>query len=178
MTHTATAPRSSIMPMCIIALLFFIFGFVTWLNGALIPFLQVVCQLTETQALMIASCFYFAYVVMALPMAMILEKVGYQSAMVLGLSIIALGLLGFIPAALLQEFCKLRRILMWLTLAQRTVQQPELRSWAYSIKGPVSWPQCYLPHGFWVALATLILPTSTTWPPKSSNCKLKIWLIN
>lgn len=104
MTHTATAPRSSIMPMCIIALLFFIFGFVTWLNGALIPFLQVVCQLTETQALMIASCFYFAYVVMALPMAMILEKVGYQSAMVLGLSIIALGLLGFIPAALLQEF--------------------------------------------------------------------------
>lgn len=104
MTLTTSARRSSIMPMCIIALLFFIFGFVTWLNGALIPFLQVVCQLSETQALMIASCFYFAYVVMALPMAMILEKVGYQSSMVLGLSIIALGLLGFIPAALLQEF--------------------------------------------------------------------------
>ena len=104
MTHSSSNARSSILPMCIIALLFFIFGFVTWLNGALIPFLQVVCQLSETQALMIASCFYFAYVVMALPMAMILERVGYQSSMVLGLGIIALGLLGFIPAALLQEF--------------------------------------------------------------------------
>ncbi|WP_166423524.1 glucose/galactose MFS transporter [Paraglaciecola sp. 20A4] len=104
MTHATSAPRASFMPMCIIALLFFIFGFVTWLNGALIPFLQVVCQLSDPQALMIASCFYFAYVVMALPMAMILEKVGYQYSMVLGLSIIALGLLGFIPAALLQEF--------------------------------------------------------------------------
>ena len=59
------------VPILSIGLLFFIFGFITWLNGALIPFLQMVCELTEMQALLIAFCFYIAYVVMALPMAKI-----------------------------------------------------------------------------------------------------------
>ncbi|MCG7813397.1 glucose/galactose MFS transporter, partial [Alteromonas sp. MCA-1] len=81
------------VPILSIGLLFFIFGFITWLNGALIPFLQMVCELTEMQALLIAFCFYIAYVVMALPMAKILEKTGYQKGMSLGLSIIAVGCL-------------------------------------------------------------------------------------
>jgi len=41
--------RSSVLPMAIIGILFFIFGFVTWLNGSLIPFLQVICELNEFQ---------------------------------------------------------------------------------------------------------------------------------
>ena len=48
------------VPILSIGLLFFIFGFITWLNGALIPFLQMVCELTEMQALLIAFCFYIA----------------------------------------------------------------------------------------------------------------------
>ena len=95
---------SAIMPMLIIGILFFIFGFVTWLNGALIPFLQIVCDLTESQALFVAFSFYIAYVVMALPMSWILDKVGYKHAMCLGLVGIALGCLLFIPAAYSQEF--------------------------------------------------------------------------
>lgn len=95
---------SSLVPMAIIGTLFFIFGFVTWLNGALIPFLQIVCDLTETQALYVAFCFYFAYVVMALPMSKILEKTGYKNGMALGLLIIAAGLVLFVPAALTREF--------------------------------------------------------------------------
>ncbi|MDN4502554.1 sugar MFS transporter [Alteromonadaceae bacterium BrNp21-10] len=97
--NTMTKPNSSLMPMLIIGALFFIFGFITWLNGALIPFLQIVCDLTETQALFVAFSFYIAYVVMALPMAYVLERSGYKNAMVLGLLLIATGCLLFIPAA-------------------------------------------------------------------------------
>lgn len=101
--QTSALPPSGLArytPIVSIGLLFFIFGFITWLNGALIPFLQMVCELTEIQALLIAFCFYIAYVVMALPMAKILEKTGYQKGMSLGLGIIALGCALFVPAAL------------------------------------------------------------------------------
>ena len=96
--------RSRFLPMGIIGGLFFIFGFITWLNGALIPFLQIVCQLTETQALLIAFSFYIAYVVMALPMAWVMDRTGYKQAMALGVVMISIGFLLFIPAAHSQLF--------------------------------------------------------------------------
>lgn len=100
-TQTKT---SSFVPMTIIGLLFFLFGFITWLNGALIPYLQIVCELTEAQALFIAFAFYIAYVVMALPMSWVLDKTGYKNGMALGLGAIAFGCLLFIPAAFSQAF--------------------------------------------------------------------------
>ena len=45
--------NNSIVPMIIIGLLFFIFGFVTWLNGSLIPFLRIICDLSDFQALFV-----------------------------------------------------------------------------------------------------------------------------
>ena len=104
-TQSVAQPGSrSLMPVLTIGLLFFIFGFVTWLNGALIPFLQMVCELSEMEALFIAFCFYVAYVVMALPMAKILERTGYKKGMSLGLAMIAGGCLLFVPAALSKTF--------------------------------------------------------------------------
>lgn len=104
-THSgAPSIEKSWFPIACIGLLFFIFGFVTWLNSALIPFLQMVCELSEIEALFIAFCFYFAYVVMAIPMAKILEKTGYQKGMSLGLLIIAIGCLLFVPAAMSKTF--------------------------------------------------------------------------
>lgn len=97
-------PQSSLVPMVIIGVLFFVFGFITWLNGALIPFLQIVCDLTDAQALLVAFSFYIAYVVMALPMSWVLDKTGYKHAMSLGLLMIAAGCLMFIPAASTREF--------------------------------------------------------------------------
>jgi glucose/galactose transporter len=90
--------------MVIIGILFFLFGFVTWLNGALIPFLQIVCELSETQALFISFSFYIAYVVMALPMSWVLDRTGYKNGMALGLATMAVGCLLFIPAAFSQVF--------------------------------------------------------------------------
>ncbi len=90
---------ASLIPMMIIGILFFIFGFVTWLNGSLIPFLKVICDLNEFQALFVTFAFYIAYTLMAFPMSLILERTGYKNGMALGLGIMALGALLFIPAA-------------------------------------------------------------------------------
>ncbi|MGY6649463.1 sugar MFS transporter [Wenyingzhuangia sp. IMCC45574] len=87
------------IPISIIAGLFFIFGFVTWINGALIPYMKTINELTEAQSYWVASAFYISYVVMALPASKILEKTGYKKGMSLGLFIMALGAFIFIPAA-------------------------------------------------------------------------------
>ena len=92
------------MSMAIIGILFFIFGFVTWLNGSLIPFLKVICDLNEFEALFVTFAFYIAYTVMALPMSYLLERTGYKNGMALGLFIMAIGSLLFIPAALSANF--------------------------------------------------------------------------
>ncbi|AOS95535.1 L-fucose-proton symporter [Microbulbifer aggregans] len=91
--------RSSLLPMAIIGMLFFIFGFVTWLNGSLIPFLKVLCELNEFQALFVTFAFYIAYTVMALPMSYILRRTGYRDGMAIGLGIMGVASLIFIPAA-------------------------------------------------------------------------------
>lgn len=96
--------KSSFIPMFIIGTLFFIFGFVTWLNGSLIPFLKIVCELNEFEALFVTFAFYISYTVMALPMAYVLEKTGYKDGMALGLGVMAIGALLFIPAAQSAEF--------------------------------------------------------------------------
>ncbi len=91
--------KSYFLPMLIISALFFMFGFVTWLNGILIPYLKIACELTNFQALFVAFAFYIAYTVMALPSAFVLKRTGFKNGMILGLLIIALGTLIFIPAA-------------------------------------------------------------------------------
>ena len=96
--------KSNIFPMIIIGVLFFIFGFVTWLNGSLIPFLKIICNLNDFQALFVTFAFYFAYFVMALPMAFLLKKTGYRNGMALGLFIMSIGSLVFIPAAYSASF--------------------------------------------------------------------------
>lgn len=90
--------------MMIIGVLFFIFGFVTWLNGSLIPFLKAICDLNEFEALFVTFVFYIAYTVMALPMSYVIEKIGYKNSMALGLAIMAAGSLLFIPAAYSASF--------------------------------------------------------------------------
>jgi len=91
--------KRNIVPILIIAGLFFIFGFVTWINGALIPFMKTINELTDAQSYFVASASYISFVVMALPASYILNKIGYRKGMSLGLIIMAIGALIFIPAA-------------------------------------------------------------------------------
>jgi MFS transporter, FHS family, L-fucose permease len=96
--------NSTLMPMVILTLLFFIFGFVTWLNGPLIPFFKLACELTESQSYFVAFAFYIAYFVMAIPSSWLIEKVGYKNGLSLGLIIIAMGAFCFYPAAQVRTF--------------------------------------------------------------------------
>ena len=82
-----------------IGLFFFIFGFVTWLNGILIPYLKISCELNHFQSYLVAFSFYVAYVIMAIPSSWVLRITGLKMGMSIGLFIMAVGALIFIPAA-------------------------------------------------------------------------------
>lgn len=90
----------SFIPITIISVLFFIFGFITWLNGILIPYLKIACELTDFQSLFVAFAFYISYTIMALPSSFILQKTGFKKGMTLGLIVMSIGSALFIPAAL------------------------------------------------------------------------------
>ncbi|WP_111706968.1 sugar MFS transporter [Lutibacter citreus] len=94
-----TKKNSTLIPILIIASLFFIFGFVTWINGALIPFMKTINELTDAQSYLVASASYISFVVMAIPASSIIDKIGYRKGMSLGLIVMAIGALVFIPAA-------------------------------------------------------------------------------
>ena len=96
--------KDYIFSISIIGLFFFIFGFVTWLNGILIPFLRTACELNDFQAYFVATAFYIAYFVMALPLTPVLKKTGFKNGMSVGLWVMAAGCLVFIPAAITRTF--------------------------------------------------------------------------
>ncbi|WP_331353266.1 N-acetylglucosamine MFS transporter NagP [Cellvibrio sp. UBA7671] len=91
--------KSSFLPLAMIAGMFFIFGFVTWLNGSLMPYLEVVLALTPFQASFILFSFYIAVTVFSLPSSWIIRKVGYKNGMAIGLATMASAALIYIPAA-------------------------------------------------------------------------------
>ncbi|PVX47466.1 glucose/galactose transporter [Flavobacterium sp. 103] len=100
----ANKQNSTLVPMAILTFMFFIFGFVTWLNGPLIPFFKLACELSESQAYFVTFAFYIAYFVMAIPSSWLIEKVGYKNGLSIGLIIIAVGAFMFYPAAETRTF--------------------------------------------------------------------------
>jgi FHS family L-fucose permease-like MFS transporter len=98
----ATVPqeKKTWYPVLIIGALFFIFGFVTWLNSVLIPYLRIACELNNFESYLVAFAFYIAYFVMAIPSARVLKKTGFKKGMSAGLFVMAVGALIFIPAAM------------------------------------------------------------------------------
>src|SRR5271156_5022921 len=96
--------KSPVNPVIIIGALFFIFGFVTWLNGVLIPYLKIACELNNFESYLVATAFYIAYLLMAAPSAWLLKLFGFKNGMAVGLLIMAAGALIFIPAALTRTY--------------------------------------------------------------------------
>ncbi|MEO6962620.1 MAG: MFS transporter, partial [Puia sp.] len=91
--------RSNTKAIVIIGILFFVFGFVTWLGSVLIPYFKIACQLNNLESYLVAFAFYISYLVMAIPSARVLRFTGYKKGMSLGLLIMTCGALLFIPAA-------------------------------------------------------------------------------
>src|SRR5215210_4912586 len=109
MNETATVEsikkQTNVKAIFIIGVLFFIFGFVTWLNGTLIPFLKLACQLkNDIQAFLVTTSFYMAYFFLAIPSSWILKSTGYKKGMALGLLVMAIGSIIFVPAAQTRSF--------------------------------------------------------------------------
>jgi len=103
-TTNGISRKDYIFSITVIGLFFFIFGFVTWLNGVLIPFLRTACELNDFQAYFVTFAFYISYFVMALPSSAVLKKTGFKNGMALGLWVMAIGTIIFIPAALTRTF--------------------------------------------------------------------------
>lgn len=85
-------------------ILFFVFGFVTWLNAILIPYFRIACELTNFESYLVAFSFYISYFVMSVPASYLLKYVGFKKGMVVGFLIMAIGALVFVPAALFRVY--------------------------------------------------------------------------
>lgn len=96
--------KPQVKALAIVGALFFIFGFVTWTNSVLIPYLRTACELNNFQAYLVTTAFYIAYLVMAVPSARLLKSLGFKKGMSAGLVIMAVGALVFIPAALTRTY--------------------------------------------------------------------------
>jgi len=99
MTSTALDRKTTLVSIGIIGLMFFIFGFVSWVNAILIPYFKIACELSNFQSYLVAFAFYISYLLMSMPASYILKKLGYKNGIMVGFWIMAMGALLFVPAA-------------------------------------------------------------------------------
>ncbi len=96
--------RDTWISIVIIGLLFFIFGFVSWVNAILIPYFKIACELTNFQSYLVAFAFYISYFVISVPASYLLKRSGFKKGMLIGFMAMALGAFIFIPAALTRTY--------------------------------------------------------------------------
>jgi glucose/galactose transporter len=89
----------------VLGALFFLFGFTTWLNGPLIGYLKIICELKDgAEPFYVTFAFYIAYFFTALPMSAVLQRTGMKRGMMYGLFTMAVGALLFVPAAQMRSY--------------------------------------------------------------------------
>ena len=103
-TESALASPGYLVPFIIVTTLFFIFGFITTLNMALVPHLRSIFNLDYAWAMLAESAFFLAYFVFSSPSSKLIEWIGYKQTMVVSLFIQVAGCLLFIPAAKMVNF--------------------------------------------------------------------------
>ncbi|WP_369334824.1 N-acetylglucosamine MFS transporter NagP [Pseudoalteromonas luteoviolacea] len=103
-TVSNSTPRSNAIPLAIVAAMFFILGFVTWLNGSLMPYLQQLFDLSSVQASLVLFSFYISVTITAIPSAKVIKKIGYKNGMALSVAMMMGSALLYIPAAKAQLF--------------------------------------------------------------------------
>lgn len=96
--------RSSLISILIIGILFFIFGFVSWVNAILIPYFKIACELTNFQSYLVTFAFYISYFIMSVPSAYLLKKLGFKKGMMIGFWAMSLGAFIFVPAAFARTY--------------------------------------------------------------------------
>jgi len=101
---TALTSPGYLVPFITVTMLFFIFGFITNLNMALVPHLKKIFTLPYAWAMLAESAFFLAYFVFSAPTSKLIEAIGYKRTMVVSLFIQVVGCLLFIPAAKMVSF--------------------------------------------------------------------------
>ncbi len=96
--------RDTRISILIIGMLFFIFGFVSWVNAILIPYFKIACELTNFKAYLVTFAFYISYFVMSVPSSYLLKTVGFKKGMMIGFWVMAVGAFIFVPAALSRTY--------------------------------------------------------------------------
>ncbi len=86
-------------PLVLIGVLFFILGFITWVNGTLITFFKKAFGLDNASSYLVTFAFFISYTLMAIPTSEVLKRVGFKNGMSLGLLVMAVGTIIFVPAA-------------------------------------------------------------------------------
>lgn len=103
-TVSTLTKKDTTISILIIGLMFFIFGFVSWVNAILIPYFKIACELTHFQSYLVTFAFYIAYFVMSVPASYLLKALGFKKGMMVGFFAMALGALIFVPAALSRTY--------------------------------------------------------------------------
>ena len=107
-TPTAAAPTGPVQSyrsaLTLLASLFFMWGFITVINNTLLPHLKSVFELNYTQTTLIESVWFIAYFFASIPSAKLIERIGYQKSLVIGLLIMAAGAAGMVLAATLPSY--------------------------------------------------------------------------
>ncbi|AMQ57113.1 sugar MFS transporter [Algoriphagus sanaruensis] len=88
----------------IIGMLFFIFGFVSWVNAILIPYFKIAFTLSNFDSYLVAFAFYISYLVMSVPSSYLLKAVGFKKGMMFGFFAMAIGTFIFVPAAMSRTY--------------------------------------------------------------------------
>jgi FHS family L-fucose permease-like MFS transporter len=94
----------NIIPLMIICIVFFVFGFATWINAVLIPYFKLACQLSNFQSYLVTFAFYISYLVISVPSSFLLKRIGFKKGMMVGFWIMAAGAFIFIPAAMIRSY--------------------------------------------------------------------------
>ena len=118
----STTTKSNAIPLAIVAAMFFILGFVTWLNGSLMPYLKQLFDLTPIQASLILFSFYIAVTFTAIPSAKFVKKVGYKNGMAISIGMMMATALLYIPAAKTQIFALFLVAQFTMGIAQTILQ--------------------------------------------------------
>jgi fucose permease len=156
--------RDTVISILIIGLLFFIFGFVSWVNAILIPYFKIACELTSFQSYLVAFAFYISYFIMSVPASYLLKAVGFKKGMMVGFWAMALGAFIFVPAAYTRTYevflLGLFTIGIGLAILQTaanpyiTILGPKERAaqrsvlWVFAIRPQVFWLLSYLQRLF------------------------------
>ncbi|GMQ28632.1 sugar MFS transporter [Algoriphagus confluentis] len=96
--------RDTWISIGIIGMLFFIFGFVSWVNAILIPYFKIAFTLSNFDSYLVAFAFYISYLVMSVPSSYLLKAVGFKKGMMFGFFAMAIGAFIFVPAAMSRTY--------------------------------------------------------------------------